>query len=74
MKQIKVTTVRREADVQIIPVNASLVVKTVNALNSLEPALFAIEKVNPEFRGTFDKDVCSFVKELYDALLENKTE
>ena len=74
MRQIRIATVRREADVQIIPVNASLVVKTVNALNALEPALFAVESVNPKFKDIFKRDVCDFIKELYDALLEDETE
>ena len=74
MRQIRVAIVCKEANVQIIPVNASLVVKTVNALNALEPALFAVENVNPEFKDIFKRDVCDFIKELYDAFLENETE
>ena len=70
MKKIKVETVRKEANVQIIPVNASLVAKTITAMNRCEMILFFMEKYDPENKDLFKKEVCDFLKEMYDAFLE----
>ena len=70
MKKVKVETIRREANVQIIPVNASLIAKTITAMNRCETILFFMEQYDPENKDLFKKEVCDFLKEMNDAFLE----
>lgn len=70
MKKVKVEVIRKEANVQIIPVNASLIAKTITAMNRCEMILFLMEKYDPANKDLFKKDVCDFLKEMYDAFLE----
>lgn len=70
MKKIKVETIRKEANVQILPVNASLIAKTITAMNRCETILFLMEKYDPANQDSFKKNVCDFLKEMYDAFIE----
>ena len=70
MKKIKVETIRKEANVQIIPVNATLIAKTITAMNRCEAISFFMEQYDPENKDSFKKEVCDFLREMYDAFLE----
>lgn len=54
----------------VIVVNAALIARVCDAMYSLEPVLFALEKVMPENTETFRNNVCNLIKEMHDAFLE----
>lgn len=69
MKKVKIETERREANVQIIPVNASFIARTITALNDCEKMMILLQSCAPEEKENFKKNVCDFLKEMYDAFL-----
>ena len=54
----------------VIVVNAALIARVCDAMYSLEPALFSLEKVMPESTEAFRNNVCNLIKEMHDAFLK----
>jgi hypothetical protein len=54
----------------VIIVNAAFIARVCDAMYSLEPALFSVEKCMPEHVETFRENVCNLIKEMHDAFLE----
>lgn len=54
----------------VIIVDAALIARVCDAMYSLEPALFSLEKIMPESTEAFKNNVCNLIKEMHDAFLE----
>lgn len=67
MKKIQL---EKKDNQDVIIVNAALIARVCDAMYSLEPALFTVEKYAPESAESFKKNVCNFIKEMHDAFLE----
>ena len=68
MKKIQL---EKKDNQDVIIVNAALIARVCDAMHSLEPALFAVEKCMPEHTETFRSNVCNLIKEMHDAFLES---
>lgn len=55
----------------VIVVNAALIARVCDAMHSLEPALFSVEKCMPEHAEAFRENVCDLIKEIHSAFLES---
>lgn len=69
-RKIKLETIRREANVQVIPVRASLIARAFQAKMIAEPIVKVLSKYAPEQEEKFKESVCQFITDLTDAFLE----
>ena len=67
---IKKIQLEKNGNQDVIIVNAALITRVCDAVYSLDPTLFALEKYAPERAENFKTNVYDLIKEMHDAFLE----